>query len=277
MVRSHPWVVGQGCAGPTVSLGEAPTPLSTRLRPTNWLLTLTHRGIAANGPLPVNPPGGAGDHRRPHPPRSRGPAPRCPTGWGWVRAAVMIGPSFPELLAAAQRGDQQAFAVLWRDLHPAVLRYLRVAAPSAAEDLAADSWLSVIDSLGRFGGHERAFRAWVFTIARHRAIDWHRQSTRRRTEPLGPELAGERPAPDDPAAEVMEADATRAALALLATLPPSQAEVVALRVLDGLEVAEVAQITGRRPNAVRVLAHRGLRRLAGRLASTEGAERRVTR
>ena len=64
----------------------------------------------------------------------------------------MIGPSFPELLAAAQRGDRQAFAVLWRDLHPAVLRYLRVAAPSAAEDLAADSWLSVIDALGRFGG-----------------------------------------------------------------------------------------------------------------------------
>jgi RNA polymerase sigma-70 factor (ECF subfamily) len=188
----------------------------------------------------------------------------------------MIGTSFPELLAAAQRGDQQAFAVLWRDLHPAVLRYLRVAAPSAAEDLAADCWLSVIDSMGRFGGDERAFRAWVFTIARHRAIDWHRRSARRRTEPLAPELAGERAASDDPAAEVLEAEATRAALALLATLPPSQAEVVALRVLDGLDVAAVAQITGRRPNAVRVLAHRGLRRLAGRLASTLGPERRVT-
>jgi hypothetical protein len=75
MVRSHPWVVGQGCAGPTVSLGEAPTPLSTRLRPTNWLLTLTHRGIAANGPLPVNPqeaPVTIGD-RTPHDPVARPP------------------------------------------------------------------------------------------------------------------------------------------------------------------------------------------------------------
>jgi RNA polymerase sigma-70 factor, ECF subfamily len=45
----------------------------------------------------------------------------------------MIGPSFPTVLAAAQRGEEQAFAVLWRDLHPALLRYLRVAAPAAAE------------------------------------------------------------------------------------------------------------------------------------------------
>ena len=46
----------------------------------------------------------------------------------------MLGSTFPELLAAAQGGDEQAFAVLWRDLQPALLRYLRVAAPEAAED-----------------------------------------------------------------------------------------------------------------------------------------------
>jgi RNA polymerase sigma-70 factor (ECF subfamily) len=51
----------------------------------------------------------------------------------------MLGSSFPDLLAAAQGGDEQAFAVLWRDLQPALLRYLRVAAPEAAEDLAADT------------------------------------------------------------------------------------------------------------------------------------------
>jgi RNA polymerase sigma-70 factor, ECF subfamily len=67
----------------------------------------------------------------------------------------MIGPLFPELLAAAQGGDEQAFAVLWRDLQPAVLRYFRVAAGEAAEDLAADTWVSVIRSLGRFLGVHR--------------------------------------------------------------------------------------------------------------------------
>ena len=86
----------------------------------------------------------------------------------------------------------------------------------------------------------------------------------------------ELPAPDDPVAAVLEAHSTRAALALLAELPPDQAEVVVLRVVGGLEVAEVARIVGKRPGAVRVLAHRGLRRLARRLEGA-GLVRGVTR
>jgi RNA polymerase sigma-70 factor, ECF subfamily len=188
----------------------------------------------------------------------------------------MIGPRFPALLAAAQGGDEQGFAVLWRDLQPSVLRYFQVAAAEAAEDLAADTWVSVIRSLGRFRGDERAFRAWVFTVARHRAIDWRRQAARRPISSVPAELLAERPAPDDPVLQVLEGQSTRAALALLAELPPDQAEVVALRVLGGLEVAEVARIVGKRPGAVRVLAHRGLRRLARRVEGA-GLVRGVTR
>jgi RNA polymerase sigma-70 factor (ECF subfamily) len=141
----------------------------------------------------------------------------------------MIESLFRELLVAAQDGDEEAFAVLWRDLQPAVLRYFRVAAAEAAEDLAADTWVSVIGGLGRFRGDERAFRAWVFTMARHRAIDWRRQAARRPTRSVPAEQLAERSAPDDPAATVLEAQSTRAALALLAEMPADQAEVVALR------------------------------------------------
>jgi RNA polymerase sigma-70 factor, ECF subfamily len=183
----------------------------------------------------------------------------------------MLGSSFPELLLAAQAGDERAFAVLWRDLQPAVLRYVRVAAQQAAEDLAADTWVSVIRGLGRFRGDERAFRAWVFTLARHRVIDWHRQAARRPSRSVPVALVADRPAPDDPVAAVLEAQSTRAALVLLAELPADQAEVVALRVLGGLEVAEVARIVGKRPGTVRVLAHRGLRQLANRLDAAASA------
>jgi RNA polymerase sigma-70 factor (ECF subfamily) len=75
---------------------------------------------------------------------------------------------------------------------------------------------------------------------------------------------------------VLETRSTRAALALVAELPPDQAEVVALRVLGSLEAAEVARILGKRPGAVRVLAHRGLRRLAKRMEAA-GLVRGVTR
>jgi RNA polymerase sigma-70 factor, ECF subfamily len=188
----------------------------------------------------------------------------------------MLGPLFPELLAAAQGGDEQAFAVLWRELQPAVLRYFQVVAAQAAEDLAADTWMSIIRGLGRFRGDERAFRAWIFTVARHRAIDWRRRAARRPTVSVPVEALAEQPAPDDPVLQLLEGQSTRAALALVAELPPDQAEVVALRVLGGLEIAEVARIVGKRPGAVRVLAHRGLRRLATQMEAA-GLARGVTR
>jgi RNA polymerase sigma-70 factor (ECF subfamily) len=54
-------------------------------------------------------------------------------------------------------------------------------------------------------------------------------------------------------------------------LSPDQAEVVLLRVLGGLPVAEVAKIVEKKPGTVRVLQHRALRRLASETSElTEG-------
>ena len=49
---------------------------------------------------------------------------------------------------------------------------------------------------------------------------------------------------------------------MLSLLVPDQAEVLLLRILAGLDVQRVAEIVGKRPGTVRVLQHRGLRRLA---------------
>jgi len=182
----------------------------------------------------------------------------------------MIGPTFGDVLSAARDGDERAFAALWRDLNPAVLRYLRVMSPASAEDVAAEVWLEVCRGLDRFRGEEAGFRSWVFTVARMRAVDAARQLARRPAQPVPPGLLPERPAADDPAEAALEAQATRDALALIAELPPDQAEVIALRVIAGLDVAQVAELVGKRPGTVRVLAHRGLRRLAQRLAERTG-------
>ena len=176
----------------------------------------------------------------------------------------MSGHAFQAVLGAAARGDERAFAVLWRQHQPSLLRYLEVMAPAAAEDLASETWLRVVAGLGRFDGDERAFRAWLFTVARHRVIDrWRRLA--RQPDPAPVEALDQRPAPDDPADQALEALSSRAAVAVVATLPPDQAEVVLLRVLAGLDVATVARLVGKRPGTVRVLAHRALRRLAERL------------
>ena len=171
------------------------------------------------------------------------------------------------MLAAVARGDEPPFGILWRDLQPGLLRYLNAAAPGAGEDLASETWLRVVGRLGRFAGDERAFRAWVFTVARHRAVDRWRRGVRRRDHLVPTDALADLPAPDDPAGMAVDAVSSRTAVALIATLPRDQAEVVLLRVVAGLEVAEVAAITGKRPGNVRVLTHRALRRLAERLAT----------
>ena len=80
----------------------------------------------------------------------------------------MIGAGFGGYLADARDGDEYAFAVLWRDLNPALLRYLALG-EQAPEEVAAETWLGVVKGLRTFRGDEMAWRAWVFTTARRRA------------------------------------------------------------------------------------------------------------
>src|SRR5260370_912653 len=70
-------------------------------------------------------------------------------------------------------------------------------------------------------------------------------------------------APRPGAGGELEAIAARTVVALVKALPPDQAEIIMLRVVAGLEAGEVARIVGKTPGAVRVTAHRALRRLAG--------------
>jgi RNA polymerase sigma-70 factor, ECF subfamily len=174
----------------------------------------------------------------------------------------MLGTAFTATLASAQAGDEAAFAALFRDVQPVLIRYLRVLAPPAAEDVASETWLQVVTGLHGFSGEERSFRAWVFTIARHRAIDWARAKKRRPTVPLSEMSVGVMMLPD-PADVVEERMSTRALLSSIATLPGDQAEIILLRVLGGLATEDVARLVNKSPGAVRVAAHRGLRRLAG--------------
>jgi len=174
----------------------------------------------------------------------------------------VLGDRFAVVLAGAQEGSEAAFSQLWRDNNPALLRYLRVIAPGVAEDVAAETWVQVVRGLPAFRGDEPAWRAWLFTTARRRAIDDVRHRSRRPEAALREIPAEQLPRTADTADLAMEHFGTRSAIALLARLPPLQAEVILLRVVAGLDTDAVARMVGRSPGAVRVAAHRGLRRLA---------------
>ena len=173
----------------------------------------------------------------------------------------VVGDDFARVLADAQGGSEDQFAVLWRDANPALLRYLRVLAPENAEDIAAETWVNVVRSLPRFIGDEAAWRAWLFTTARRRLIDQARLRKRHPAEPLDDVSAAEMPRTPDAAQIALENIATESAIALLSQLPPPQAEVIMLRVVAGLDTDAVAELLGKTPGNIRVMAHRGLKKL----------------
>jgi RNA polymerase sigma-70 factor (ECF subfamily) len=174
-----------------------------------------------------------------------------------------------DVIARARGGDEAAFAVLFRHFQPPLLRYLRGVASFGVEDIASDVWVDVVRGLGGFTGDEAGFRAWLFTIAHRRVVDAHR-SRSRRPETLVSAVPESGSAPDA-ASDAEERIGTDAAIGLIASLPADQAEVVLLRVVAGLDVTAVASVVGKRAGTVRVLSHRGLKRLA-EIMSGHGSE-----
>ena len=166
-----------------------------------------------------------------------------------LRMSEQRRPVFEEVLEAAGQGAPWAVGWLYRRFQPRLLRMLAVIAPHQAEDIAADVWLELAGNLTRFSGDERAFRAWLATLARYQVIE----ATRRNGRRIGRAL-------DDDATERLAS--TAFAARVVAVLPPEQADVVLLRVVEGLDVEEVAKVLGRPPAAVRALQQRALRRLA---------------
>ena len=177
-----------------------------------------------------------------------------------------FGEQFISVLEAARGGAEWALGALYESLNPSVIGYLRTRDPGEAEDLASETWIGVAEGLAGFQGGEVDFRRWVFTIARRRLIDHRRRTVRRATTPAPPDtLEGHAPI-GDAEADAMAGLSTEAALALIGTLPPDQADVVLLRVLGGFDAAEVGAIMRKRPGTVRVLQHRALIQLAKTLS-----------
>ncbi|MFN0026209.1 MAG: RNA polymerase sigma factor [Acidimicrobiales bacterium] len=173
--------------------------------------------------------------------------------------SIGAGERFAVVLGAARQGDQQALGELWQRYNHRLLRYLKgCGAADMAEDLASSTWIDVARGLPRFRGDEDGFRRWLFTIGRRRLTDELRRRTRRPESAMAdpPESARAPLQPSSPAEDL------EAALSLVRELSPDQAEAVLLRVVADLDVAAVAELMQRSEAAVRVLTHRGLKRLA---------------
>jgi RNA polymerase sigma factor (sigma-70 family) len=165
---------------------------------------------------------------------------------------------FELVLSAARAGADWAWAEIYGELSPAVLGYLRARRAADPEDLLGEVFLQVVRDLPRFDGDESAFRAWVFTIAHHRLLDALRRQRRRPRLDPDATVAEYTLGIGDSEEEALASLADQETAALIARLSPDQQSVLLLRILGDFTVDQVAQVIGKRPNAVKALQRRGL-------------------
>jgi RNA polymerase sigma-70 factor (ECF subfamily) len=169
------------------------------------------------------------------------------------------------LAALATQGDTSARDALLVNVRTMVHRYCRArlgrlpGSEHAADDVAQEVCLAVLSALPRYRDEGRPFEAFVFGIAAHKVADAQRAAVRAAVPtdemPDEPDLG---PGPEDHALRSSDAALVRS---LLDRLPPTQRELLILRVAVGLSAEETGSALGMSPGAVRVAQHRALARL----------------
>ena len=155
-----------------------------------------------------------------------------------------------------------------RDLRPVILRYCRARLPGsyhAADDVAQEVCLALMNARVGWGAAEPPVTAFAFGIASHKVADALRSAARTAVPvPDLPDLADDRPGPEETVIARSEGERVRR---VLAQLPPHQRRLLLLRVVSGLTAAEAGEVLGMSAAAVRVAQHRALARMRKLLAS----------
>ncbi|NND01566.1 MAG: sigma-70 family RNA polymerase sigma factor [Acidimicrobiia bacterium] len=172
--------------------------------------------------------------------------------------AVPAGNDFEALLDRARAGSGQALRRLHDTLNGEVSGYLRVRGATDVGAATNEVFHRAFSRLDRFKGNESGFRSWVFKIAHNLLIDEHRKRIRRPNvvsdiDPTRHDVTGGN-VETEAMARLNSADVA----ALLDRLTDSQREVMVLRIVAGLTLAEVAEVLNRPVGAVKSLQHRAV-------------------
>jgi RNA polymerase sigma factor (sigma-70 family) len=167
---------------------------------------------------------------------------------------------------AARAGEPKGFDDLYRRLAPQVTGFARARGAADPEGICNEVFLRCFRKLSSFTGDDAAFRRWAFSITRNLLIDAHRRDQRRPDEIFRPPPEAASPAAETEAlANLAEEDLST----LLAPLTEEQREVIVLRLIADLSLADTAEIVGRPVAAVKRLQARGLRRLQAEILGRE--------
>jgi RNA polymerase sigma-70 factor, ECF subfamily len=174
------------------------------------------------------------------------------------------------LVELAQRGDAEAFGMLYERYVDVVYRYVyvRVGAQQLAEDITSETFLRALRRMDSFSWQGRDIAAWFVTIARNLITD-NAKSARFRMEVTTADMLDADQRVDAPDTEVLERLRNQRLIEAVKTLKPEQAECVVLRFLQGMSLAETAKVLGKSEGAVKQLQLRAVRALHRELGDAD--------
>jgi RNA polymerase sigma-70 factor (ECF subfamily) len=173
------------------------------------------------------------------------------------------------LVDRAQKGDRDALEELYLIHFDRIYSYLHVSVGNRhdAEDLTTQTFLKMLESIGKFRWQSAPFSAWLFRIAHNLAMDHFRATKRWQPEEDVPE-----PEPDESTsaeAGAFESIGRKSMLELIDDLSPEQQQVLTLKFVFNFGNAEAATILGKTEGAIKSLQHRALASLQKQLEKRE--------
>jgi RNA polymerase sigma-70 factor, ECF subfamily len=172
-----------------------------------------------------------------------------------------------QLVALGQAGNRDALEELYLLHFDRIYSYLHLTAGNRqdAEDLTTQTFVRMLEAIGRFRWRAAPFSAWLFRIAHNLAMDHFRANRRWEPREEVPEPPGSEGKSAE--AEAMHAIGRESLMELIDGLSQAQREVLTLKFAFGFSNADVAAILGKREGAIKSLQHRAFVTLQKQLAT----------
>ena len=170
------------------------------------------------------------------------------------------------LVEFAQQGDREALEALYLLHFDRIYSYLHMSVGNRhdAEDLTTQTFLKMLEAIGRFRWRSAPFSAWLFRIAHNLAMDHFRTTKRWQPEEEVPEPEGaEASSAED---EALQSIGRRSMLELIENLSHDQQQVLTLKFVFNFSNGEAATILDKTEGAVKSLQHRALTSLQKQVA-----------
>lgn len=174
-----------------------------------------------------------------------------------------------ELAQRASQHDPAAFAQLYNAYVDKIYKYIyyKVGNTPDAEDLCEQVFLKAWEAIGRYTWCGYPFSSWLYKLAHNLVVDHYR--TKREILPLNDILSTADEPIVDPEIALNLSLAAEELSDAMAQLTQEQRQVIALKFIEGYDVAEIAQMLNKKEGAIRALQYRALRSLQGILEAEE--------